>query len=110
MGLQKQIELESGVVLPEAYAKVATFYFYNTAGDNSYVNIEVNIFKDKEARDAGKPEVAKFVHKCSNPKFTEYFSLSVLNDVDKNMISQSYEWLKTMSIYSGATDIEDSKE
>jgi hypothetical protein len=110
MGLQKQIELESGVILPEAYAKVSTFYFYNTSSDNSYVNIEVNIFKDKAARDSGKPEVAKFIHKCNDPNFTEYFSLSVLNGIDVNMISQAYEWMKTMSIYSGSIDIVDSKE
>jgi len=110
MGLQKQIELENGVILSAAYIKVSTFYFYNKSGDSSYVTLEVNIFKDQQARIDGKPEVAKFIHKCSDPKFTEYFSLSVLNDENKNMISQAYEWMKTMSIYSGATNILDSKE
>ena len=110
MGLQKQIELESGVILPSAYIKISTFYFYNKSGDSSYVNIEVNIFKDQQARLDGKPEVAKFIHKCSEPKFNEYFSLVVLNGENINMISQSYEWMKTMNIYSGSSDIQDSKE
>lgn len=110
MALQKLIELDNGIILSAAYIKISTFYFFNKANDNSYVTLEVNIFKNQQARSEGKPEVAKFTHRCNDPKFTEYFSLSVLNATDTNMISQGYEWMKSMSTYSGAIDIEDSKE
>ncbi len=110
MALQKQITLDNGIILTNAYIKISSFYFFNKVGDNSYVNIEISIFKDQQARIDGKPEVIRFNHKCADPKFTEYFSLAVLNDQDKNMISQAYEYMKTMSIYSGASSIQDSKE
>jgi hypothetical protein len=110
MALQKQITLDNGVTLTEAYIKIASFEFSNKASDVSYVRLEVNVFKDKTARDSGRPEVTKFVHKIGDPLFTEYFSLSILNQVDKNMISQAYSYLKTMSVYSGAMDIQDDKE
>jgi len=110
MALIKQIELDNGIILTDAYIKIETFSFYNKSGDNSYALIEVNIFKDQQARLDGKPEVSKFIYKCTDPNFSLYFSLSALNNVDVNMISQSYEWLKTMNTYSGATDAHDSKE
>lgn len=110
MGLQKRIELDNGIVLENAYAKIATLYLYNKSGEESYVTVEVNIFKDVQSRIDGKPEVTKFVHKCSNSNFITYFSIPVLNAANKNIISQAYEWMKTMSLYSGSIDIQDSKE
>lgn len=110
MALQKQINLNSGVSLTDAYIKISSFEFSNKANDVSYVRLEVNIFKDKSARDDGRPEVTKFVHKIDNPAFTEYFSLSILNQENVNMISQAYNYLKTMAVYSGALDIQDDKE
>lgn len=110
MALQKQITLNNGVTLTEAYIKISLFEFSNKANDVSCVRLEVNVFKDKSARDEGRPEVTKFVHKISNPTFTEYFSLSVLNQENVNMISQAYNYLKTIAVYSGALDIQDNKE
>jgi len=110
MALQKQISLDNGVVLSEAYIKISSFTFSNKSNDVSFARIEVSVFNNKNARDGGRPEVTKFVHKCGDPQFTEYFSLSILNGENINMISKAYNWLKTMGIYSGATDITDSKE
>ena len=110
MALIKQIELDNGIILTEAYIKVSSVIFYNKANDNSYVKIDVNIFKDQQARIDAKPEVTKFIYKISDPKFTEYFSISVLNVINKNIISQAYIYLKTLNTFSGATDVSDSKE
>lgn len=110
MALIKQIELDNGIILTDAYIKISSIDFYNKVNDNSYVKIYVNIFKDQQARIDGKPEVTKFTYKISDPKFTEYFSLSVLNELNKNIVSQSYTYLKTLNTFSGATDILDSKE
>jgi len=110
MGLQKRIELDNGVILENAYIKIANIALSNKSGEESYVLVDINIFKDLQARIDGKPEVTKFVHKCTNSNFITYFSIPVLNAANKNIISQSYEWLKTMSLYSGSIDIQDSKE
>jgi len=110
MALQKSLTLENGVILNEAYIKISTFLFYNKTNESSYVEVRANVFKDQQARIDGKPEVISFVHKCTNPNFNEYFSLTVLNDENKNMISQAYAWMKTMTAYSGSIDMIDSKE
>ena len=110
MALQKYIELDSGVILENAYIRISTIYFYNRIGDNSYVQIDVTVHKDLQARLDEKPEVTKFTYKCAEPAFTNYFSLTALNVANVNLISQAYNWLKTMSLYSVAVDIHDSKE
>lgn len=110
MALIKQIELDNGIILEEAYIKVSTIKYYNKANDNSYVKLDVNIFKNQQARIDGKPEVTKFIYKISDPKFTEYFSISILNALNKNIMSQAYIYLKTLNTFSGSTDVSDSKE
>jgi hypothetical protein len=110
MAFQKRIELDNGIVLENAYIKISSLCFYNKVNDDSYVTVDVNIFKDQQARLDGKPEVTKYTYKCSGTYFTQYFSLSVLNAENVNMISQAYAWMKTMTLYSGATDIQDGKE
>jgi len=110
MALQKQIKLMNGIELPNAYIKISTFDFYNKVNDSNYVKIEVSIFKDKDARNNGRPEVIKFIHKFSEPKFSEYFNINTLNQADTNFLKQSYSLLKTMDVYSGAIDIQDDKE
>lgn len=110
MALQKQIKLINGVELPNAYLKISEFVFYNQANNPSFVKIEISVFKDQESRQSGLPEVTKFTHKFGEPKFSQWFSLSVLNIEGKNMISQAYELLKTLTTYSGATNVQDDKE
>ena len=110
MALIKQIELDNGIVLSDAYIKISNIEYNNKVNDSSYVKIYVNIFKDQQARLDGKPEVIKFIYNVGNPKFTNYFSLGILNEINKNIISQGYVYLTSLNTFSGATDIEDSKE
>jgi len=110
MALIKQIELDNGIILSDAYIKISNIEYNNKANDNNNVKIYVNIFKNQQARIDMKPEVTKFIYNVNDPKFTTYFSLSVLNEINKNIVSQSYNYLKTLTTFSGATDIIDSKE
>lgn len=107
MGLQKNITLDNGINLPEAYMKISSCTYIN--GYHTVIN--VNVYKDKTSRVNNKPEIIKFKHSCVEiSDFNQYFSLDVLNELDKNIISQSYLWLKTLSFYSDAIDVNDLKE
>ena len=74
-----------------------------------WVNILIDVYKDKAASDDGKQSVARFAHKCLT-EYHQYFSLDVLNQLNKNTTSQSYNYLKTLPFYAGATDVFDVKE
>lgn len=110
MALEKNITLESGVNLPNAYIKVSEVIYFNYPFRPSYVEIIATIYKDQISRDSGFVEVTKFTHRCTSPNFDSYFSLDVLNEANKNIIGQAYEWMITMDIYSGATIILDEGE
>lgn len=107
MGLQKNITLDTGINLPESYMKISSVNYIN----GYHTVISVNIYKDKTARLDGKPEIVKFKHSCVEiEEFNTYFSLDVLNQVDVNILSQSYIWLKTLPFYTDAIDVTDLKE
>lgn len=110
MAFQKRIELDNGIVLENAYVKIASMFYYNRLNETSYAEINVNIYKDQQARLDGKPEVTKFTHKCTDASFTSHFSIPILNAEGVNAVSQAYAWMKTMTLYSGAVDIQDAKE
>ncbi len=107
MGLQKNITLDNGINLPNAYMKISSCNYIN----GYHCVVSVNIYKDKTARVDNKSEVIKFKHSCSKiEEFEEYFSYTVLNQESINIISQSYLWLKTLSFYSDSIDVTDLKE
>lgn len=110
MALIKNITLENGISLSTAYIKIAEVLYFNHAHEVSFAEVVVNIYKDQQAREDGRPEVIQFKHRCSNSEFNTYFQLSVLSEVGKNVINQGYTWLKTKTMYSGATDSLDDKE
>lgn len=110
MALTKEIILENGITLSNAYIKIESLQFYNKVGEISFVDLTVSIFKDEDARIDRRPEVLQINHRCSGETFESYFSLDILNQEGFNMISQGYSWLKTLSFYVGAVDSQDSKE
>ena len=105
MGLTKQIELDTGIILPNAYIKIISCTYIH----RYHTSIKVAIYKDINAFVDGKKEITSFSHICTTD-FVEYFSLVTLNQKDKNIISQSYEWLKTLDFYNGAVDEPGDKE
>ena len=110
MALTNSVSLTNGIVLENAYIKISEIEYSNHSAIDSFAIISVNIYKDKDARDANLPEVIKGEYKVTGDAFTTYLGLNVLNQEGKNLISQGYEYLKTLAYYQGATDVIDAKE
>lgn len=110
MALIKYILLDSGITLPEAYVKIVNVEYSNKVGEPPFAQIKLNIYKDQQARVDERPEVITMEFRCSGNDFDNYLSLSVLDEVDKNLISQCYSWLKTTKLFSGSTDVVDVEE
>jgi hypothetical protein len=105
MALQKNLTLDNGINLPEAYIRITSIVYVN----NYHVTIKVSIYKDKIARNANKSEVVKFQHLCIDDFFT-YFSDDVLKENGNSLTNKGYEWIKTLDFYKDAIDITDTKE
>lgn len=105
MAITKDITLASGVELPNAYIKIQVL---NMTTDTS-VDVSVDIFKDQSAREDNKIPVVTLRHLCSNT-YDTYFAYDILNQLDINVISQGYEFLKSLPFYEGAVDTDGSKE
>jgi len=101
MGLQKDVTLDNTINLPEAYIKISSLSLV----PNSSVSVTVNIYKDFAARQASKPSVIELQHACMGAKYFEYFDEGILLQVNKSVLSQAYVWLKSLSFYSTAIDI-----
>lgn len=104
MALEKNIVLANGVDLPNGYVKITKMEF--VVGVKA--EISVSIYKDKTFSDDKKPPVVEVTHSCNSCH--EYFGIDVLNEEGKNMFSQGYLYLKTLSFYANATDVMDVKE
>ncbi len=105
MALQKNIELDNGIILSEAYIVISSINYVN----NFHVSVKVNIFKNRQSRLDNKPEVIKFKYMCID-NFSTYFSYDILNEENVNIISKGYDYLKSLPFYSNAIDIMDEKE
>jgi hypothetical protein len=99
MGLTKEIELDSGILLPNAYIKITS-----VNDTRSMVDITTCIFQDHASSNDGLQPAVVLVHRCSS-KYNQYFEISTLDEVDKNTISQSYEYIKSLKFFKYAEDV-----
>lgn len=102
MALQKQISLYNGVTLTSAYIVISSITVDYV---NSTANINVDIYYDSTAYTDAKPEVISYSHLCSGTSFTTYFAESVLATVDNTTLTKAYEYLLSLTLYSGATTV-----
>ncbi len=102
MALQKSIDLYTGIALSAAYIVITDI---NIDYVNNFATVIVNIYKDSTAYSNGLPEVITNTHICSGSSFSTYFSESVLNATGNTALTKGYEWLLTLSLYSGATSV-----
>ena len=102
MALQKSIELESGIILLEAYIQIIKVCVDSS---NNHIEFCISVFKDYNARINNKPEVTSLRLECRGNDYLTYFSDSVLKEIDKSLLSQSYEYLKTQSYFLGAANV-----
>lgn len=101
MGLQKNITLDNGINLPEAYMKIVSVSITPNIG----ITLNVSVFKDFSARQLGKPSVIEFQHSCIGSEYFDYFAEGILLQLNKSVLSQAYMWLKTLPFYSSSIDI-----
>jgi hypothetical protein len=102
MALQQSLTLNNGIILEFSYIRI-----YNIELNISNVKtikISVTVHKDEASFNDSKPEVLTLSHSCSSSDYEEYFSEIILNQLDKNIISQSYQYLKDL-IYTTAIDV-----
>lgn len=110
MALQLDLTLENGINIPEAYIKIVECQYICPLDATKKMRIIINVYKDVDARFSFKPEVVQFIHECLEEEFDTYFDEIVLSQLDTNILTQSYKWLKTLSIYGSAINILDIKQ
>jgi hypothetical protein len=102
MSLQKSFEAPTGATHASAYHKITGLH-HNRIG--SVVDINISIYKDSAAKVAAKTPVGRKSYRVAGADYTTYFANSVLDTVDQNHIERCYVYLKTLSDYSGASDV-----
>ena len=105
MALEKEILLDSGILLPNAYIKIDVINMNHTR----WCDIKVNIYKDQASRDDELQPAVNLMHRCIDDYYT-YYNLDKLSEEGINTVSQSYEWLKTLDYYANAIDVNTAKE
>jgi len=119
MALQKSMVLDSGITLPNSYTVIKGISLIY----GERVSISVATYQDRSSFIASKKPVFTSSYICSNhtekiPQdgvmvtvwvydYDEYFGLSVLNQLNHNVIHQGYAYLKTLDDYIDAIDIPD---
>jgi len=102
MALQKNISLQNGIDMTSAYIIIGEIEVNNK---QKTVKIKTVIYKDVIAYNDDKPEVVEFIHTVTTKDFDIYFNDTVLKELNKSIYSQSYLYLKTLSLYSDASDV-----
>jgi hypothetical protein len=105
MGLQKDLTLDNGIHLPEAYIRIISCNYIC----DYHASIKVSIYKDYNAYQDGKTSITTLTHVCTD-EFDLYFNLTTLNQQNVNIISQSYKWLKTLKFYKDASEVPKPKD
>ncbi len=99
MALQHDIDIEGGVVIPSAYARLTTIYVERRGGE-IIAEVGVNVYRDKATRDVN-PEGMVASHLTFQVR-----GAAVTNALNSpNTIGLLYTWLKTQREFTGATDV-----
>jgi hypothetical protein len=131
MALIKAYELNTGLEAPNAYHVITKVDTYKRPVDDPdpagarpenspdyvwkagyYGRIAVSIYASKSARDSGKdPIAARCVHATDVPGMfrgpvhnDSFLNFGIDISSTKSVVEQAYDHLKTLEIYSGATE------
>lgn len=105
MALQGHIELYNGVDMTSAYVIVSEVRMRKSEGGTNHTDVFVAIYFNQTVKDAERPEVTTFIHRAIGTVYDTYFAETVLDDAGKTLFTQAYEYLKSLSQYSGFQDI-----
>ena len=108
MALQKNIVDDYGATHESAYARITSISYRSAETVPTHdvatpsMNIEVAIHHNAAARSKGtladqKPAFYTRRYSVIGSEFNTYFAESVLNDVDKTSITQSYAYIKAQT-------------
>lgn len=89
MALKKNIILESGLSVSNAYIRID-----NLEGNKEFLNITTKSYVDSDSATEGKSELSTI----------RYAFTPSVADGAANFIKQGYEHLKTLDAFAGATD------
>ena len=105
MAIQKSFTTKSDIVLASAYHRISRINFVRRSPRPDFIEGEVSIYKDAQARNDGKSPVKVFSFNIRDTypgtEFSTFFGTSALDTVNQNVISQCYEWMKTKSSLKG---------
>jgi hypothetical protein len=111
MALQKPYELESGIVLSEAYHRVRNASLdrpVEHSGDGTNydrVTMQMEIFRDSTARQNNNKAAKFYVYDVfaaqDQTGFETYFGMSQLDGTNTNLVGQCYSYLKTKTDVNG---------
>lgn len=82
---------EGGFACLDAYARICGVNVMPGVGTAA---VQLWIYQNKAARDAGKPPMFSHSYSAVGQEFLDLFDTPVLNIVSTNSISQGYKWLK----------------
>lgn len=86
MALKCDVELESGLMIPDAYLRIETF-----SGSETHVNFNLSVYINKTSFDEKKPPVTQI-------------NYGMEFDKDRNLFSQMYSYLRTLPEYEDAVE------
>ena len=105
MALQSQVLLSSGISLDTAYIIITNICVYYRLNDIPKIDIVAVIYKDQQSRSDSRTEVGQYLHTATGSEFDTYFSETVLKEVGKSIMSQAYEYLKSLPTYQNVIDV-----
>lgn len=103
MAIQKSVETSHGYTAN--YFKIS-----DLRQDKRLVRVSVDLYKDATARDAGKAPVEKNYRQkvmslSGAPDWSFELTIEQFESPDSNVYEYAYDYLKSLSHFSGATDI-----
>jgi hypothetical protein len=101
MGLQRNLTMETGLNLTEAYSKIVQL---DLDLMNKAANILVHTFVNYDCRNDNKAAIKTDRYVLIQDKFNSVIDYSKM-DAGQNIVYLVYEFLKTLPEYEGAIDI-----
>lgn len=103
MALTTITTLSSGIEITNGYSIIATCVCKYIEPKN--VEIVLNVYKDKAAFDAKKPEVFQLKYKVSGNDYYTYFDEEALSEGNTTILQQAYLWLSLMDLHSEYVEV-----
>lgn len=102
MALQLSYDDQFGSTHASAYHRVVNF---TVSRERDFVSLFLATYVDAAARQADKEPLIRRKYRVAGDDYDTYFSTSALDVADQNVIERGYVYLKTLSEFSGASDV-----